>query len=431
MKLSSQTCAIILCLLICLATTFPPPAQASGTVKALVFHKPDCPDCNILQRKVLPEIKSRFKNQLTILSLSTADAEGGKLYLNALLTLGIPLSKKLPIVIIGKQYWSGTEEVGNALPEAVRASLSNHHTDWPDIPGLKLILSQISHLSASDQEDWYISENPAVVKHLIANMKRKFGQDITGNSYAVLVLISMVISLFYAIGCFIRHREREPRKMGLFPRCLILVNTVIGITISWQLAEADAILQGTKPVVHFCQQPLTLLILLGMLFGFITAYITLFGHSSRRFVNWQRWSPLLFLAIGFVAAAYLAYIEAARTAAVCGAVGDCNAVQQSQYANLFGIISIAGLGILCQLMVLGGWILIHHAPKRFRDLCRVMVWMILASAVAFFIYLTFLEPFVIGATCFWCLTAATAMTLQLLIITNTATAAWQRLRLSQ
>ena len=34
----------------------------------------------------------------------------------------------------------------------------------------------------------------------------------------------------------------------------------------------------------------------------------------------------------------------------------------------------------------------------------------------FSIYLTFLEPFVIGATCAWCLTSAVSMTLILLLV---------------
>jgi uncharacterized membrane protein len=37
-----------------------------------------------------------------------------------------------------------------------------------------------------------------------------------------------------------------------------------------------------------------------------------------------------------------------------------------------------------------------------------------AGGVLFSIYLTFLEPFVIGATCAWCLSSAVIMTLLLL-----------------
>jgi uncharacterized membrane protein len=44
--------------------------------------------------------------------------------------------------------------------------------------------------------------------------------------------------------------------------------------------------------------------------------------------------------------------------------------------------------------------------------------------VLFSIYLTFLEPFVIGATCAWCLTSALIMTLLLWAAAPEAAAVW-------
>jgi uncharacterized membrane protein len=46
----------------------------------------------------------------------------------------------------------------------------------------------------------------------------------------------------------------------------------------------------------------------------------------------------------------------------------------------------------------------------------------------FSIYLTFLEPFVIGATCMWCVTSAIIMTLLMWLTTGPATAAISELR---
>jgi len=42
----------------------------------------------------------------------------------------------------------------------------------------------------------------------------------------------------------------------------------------------------------------------------------------------------------------------------------------------------------------------------------------------FFIYLTFLEPFVIGATCAWCISSAIIMTLITLFSTAVVLNAW-------
>ncbi len=54
-----------------------------------------------------------------------------------------------------------------------------------------------------------------------------------------------------------------------------------------------------------------------------------------------------------------------------------------------------------------------------------------AGAVAgtgFSIYLTFLEPFVIGATCMWCLSSAVIVTVLMWLTARPAAAAWERLR---
>ena len=43
-------------------------------------------------------------------------------------------------------------------------------------------------------------------------------------------------------------------------------------------------------------------------------------------------------------------------------------------------------------------------------------------------YLTFLEPFVIGATCVWCLTSAIAITVLMWLAAGATSAAWRRIR---
>jgi uncharacterized membrane protein len=47
-----------------------------------------------------------------------------------------------------------------------------------------------------------------------------------------------------------------------------------------------------------------------------------------------------------------------------------------------------------------------------------------AIGTIFSIYLTFLEPFVIGATCAWCLTSAIIMTILMLLTVSPAKAAF-------
>jgi uncharacterized membrane protein/glutaredoxin len=151
--------------------------------------------------------------------------------------------------------------------------------------------------------------------------------------------------------------------------------------------------------------------------------VTIAVPASRRMPEaWRGRSrpgwPVPVLALtGLAIAGYLAYVETRGAAAVCGPVGNCNAVQQSVYARPFGI-PIAVLGVYTYLTVLLAWGL-----SRWRRL-RVGVWAhrlllaVAAGGAVFSAYLTFLEPFVIGATCLWCLCSALIMTALLWISTR-------------
>lgn len=136
-------------------------------------------------------------------------------------------------------------------------------------------------------------------------------------------------------------------------------------------------------------------------------------------VAWlERVLPLLAI-IGLAVAAYLTYVETQAVTAVCGPVGDCNTVQSSEYAYLFGI-PIGVLGLAGYMAVLGTW-----AWGRWQDDVRAP-WLLVAMTVVgvlFSMYLTYLEPFVIGAVCAWCLTSAVIMAL--LLVASVAPAARQ------
>ena len=125
--------------------------------------------------------------------------------------------------------------------------------------------------------------------------------------------------------------------------------------------------------------------------------------------------PLLAVA-GLIVAGYLAYVETQAVTAVCGPVGDCNAVQASEYAYLFGI-PIGVLGVVGYLAILVVW---AWGRWRANDAAILAVLGMSGLGVLFSIYLTYLEPFVIGAVCAWCLTSAVVMTLLLLMSVGTA-----------
>jgi uncharacterized membrane protein len=131
------------------------------------------------------------------------------------------------------------------------------------------------------------------------------------------------------------------------------------------------------------------------------------------------WLPLLAV-VGAGVAAYLTWIETSGATAVCGPVGDCNTVQQSPYATLFGLVPVGALGLAGYGLVLVLWVLGQDGRTTAQLARRLLVAAALLGTL-FSVYLTVLEPFVIGATCMWCLSSAIVMTAVLWLA-----AAWRR-----
>jgi uncharacterized membrane protein len=139
------------------------------------------------------------------------------------------------------------------------------------------------------------------------------------------------------------------------------------------------------------------------------------------------WLVPVLAVVGIGVSIYLGSVEASGAEAVCGPVGDCNAVQQSDYASIFGI-PIGILGVFGYGILLAGWIISKLANGRLADLGLILAGAIAVGGTLFSVYLTFLEPFVIGATCMWCLTSAVAITGLLWTTASPAWSAFGRLR---
>jgi uncharacterized membrane protein len=137
-------------------------------------------------------------------------------------------------------------------------------------------------------------------------------------------------------------------------------------------------------------------------------------------------TPVLAL-LGMAVSAYLRVVETNDLSAVCGTVADCNTVQQSEYARLLGV-PIGVLGVIGYGLLLAGWLVARLVQGRMADLIVVGVAAGAFLGVAFSAYLTFLEPFVIGATCLWCITSALTMLALLWLVARPGWEAWLRLR---
>jgi uncharacterized membrane protein len=132
--------------------------------------------------------------------------------------------------------------------------------------------------------------------------------------------------------------------------------------------------------------------------------------------------------VGLAVAGYLAYVESTGAEATCGPIGDCNTVQQSLYSRLFGVLSIGVFGLIGYVTLITAWAVARFARGQTAQAAAVVLFLMALVGTLFSIYLTFLEPFVIGATCAWCLTSAVLMTVLMLLSAGAAGGAWLQLR---
>ena len=131
--------------------------------------------------------------------------------------------------------------------------------------------------------------------------------------------------------------------------------------------------------------------------------------------DFLRWGALAVLAIvGMGVAAYLTYSHYADQPVACGGLGECETVQNSEYAMLVSVpVALLGMRFCAGLLAL--------VLARVARLPLAEEWASLAAfsltlmGVAFSAYLTYIELFVLNAICIWCLALAAAITVAWLI----------------
>lgn len=160
---------------------------------------------------------------------------------------------------------------------------------------------------------------------------------------------------------------------------------------------------------------------IGMLFLFAVLVIAAWrvGGNPHLQVSspagWVYWLVPALALLGLFISAYLTIVELGQTAAVCGPVGDCNAVQSSSYATI-GPIPVALLGLFFYLAVAGLWLAL---PRLKVVQQRPAAGVLLAATtlgIIFSVYLTSVEIFILEAVCAWCITSAVISALLFLVV---------------
>ena len=210
------------------------------------------------------------------------------------------------------------------------------------------------------------------------------------------------------------------------------LSEMLGGTVSATPGAPTTPAEPTTVTERLQQDPvgntLAIVVLIGMVLSLVAVVARWGMKAAVREASFTDWLVPLLALIGMGVALYLTIIELSGDPAVCGPVGDCNAVQQSPYAFLFGLIPVGALGVIGFGAIILAWGAAHYLPGRAHALMQVSLFGMTLIGTIFSIYLTFLEPFVIGATCAWCLTSAILQTVLLWLTVDPARAAYARLR---
>jgi uncharacterized membrane protein/thiol-disulfide isomerase/thioredoxin len=343
-------------------------ARAEGpVVHAVIFYSPNCGHCYKVLMEDLPPLIEQYGNQLQIIAINVTLEEGQALFQAALQKFG--LQGGVPTLVVGDHVLVGSVDIPEQFPGLIEQYLVQGGVDWPDIPGLAEVIGAAQ-----------VTPTPADVPP----------------SPTVSPAIEQVAS---ATAEPLPTTASAPTPLNSSPDLVVIGDEPASLTD--RLAHDPA------------GNALAIVVLLGMIVTVGRSAVVFPRLAPATLPAWRDWAIPVLSLIGCGVAAYLAYVEMAQVSAVCGPVGDCNTVQQSAYARLFGVLPIGVLGVLGHIAILAAWLVRRFGRGRPADLAALALLGMTAFGTLFSIYLTFLEPFVIGASCAWCLSSAIIMTLLL------------------
>lgn len=123
------------------------------------------------------------------------------------------------------------------------------------------------------------------------------------------------------------------------------------------------------------------------------------------------WGLALLAFIGLVDASYLAFAHYAGLTIPCGASAGCDIVTTSQYAFFWGLpLGLWGVFYYGILLVLALWYWDRQKIAPVRFFAGISGLGVIAST-----YFVYLQLFVIGAVCFYCLGSAIVTTVAFLL----------------
>jgi uncharacterized membrane protein len=367
-------------------------------VYGVFFYSPTCPHCHDVITNHWPDIQDEFGDQLQVLFIDVTTLEGSQIMGTAIEAMHIP-SNGVPMLIFGTDVLIGSLDIPQRAPGIIRAGLNSGGIGYPPIPEIDTVFQSV------------LPDAPSVP----TGIAQRSLLDDPANLAALFVLLGLMAGIVMMGTAGWQLVTRQNRHLinsinGPLGRRMVLIGTLVGVGLSGSL------------VIGSFEDLTTLLISSSVLAAFMTLAFRLFRSVS--IYQLSSWLIPLTTVIGLLVAGYLAYVEMTLVEATCGVLGDCNTVQQSPYARVLGI-PVGIIGILGYLTVLSLWWVNRLKWQPWID---AALFALAILGVGFSVYLTFLEPFVIGASCVWCLTSAIVMGI---LLWMTAPAGWESLRAMQ
>ena len=338
------------------------PMQTGAIVRAVLFWMDGCPHCHTVLEDVLPPLQAKYGDRLQVRLIelvTTRDVD--RLYMTAA-DYGIPKEQVgVPFLVIGDRVLIGSDQIPMELPGLIEKYLAAGGLEFPDVPGLATALpiatqsAQIEICAPSTPCADEVAPEPGTATPL-------------------------------AVAAAVESNPQDPSSLATSSSngFGLAIGVMAGMIAS--LVFAGAYFVRWSPGVQ----------------------------AQRRSTGVALVTPLLAV-LGLVVAGYLAYVETQAVAAMCGPVGDCNAVQSSPYARLFGLLPVGILGAVGYLAILATWGWGRFRRGWMAGHASVVILGMAAFGTLLSIYLTYLEPFVIQAVCAWCLTSAVLITLIMLV----------------
>jgi uncharacterized membrane protein len=406
--------------------------QQASKVRAVLFYSPTCPHCHQVMTVDLPPLMTEFGQRLQIVAVSTATPVGARLYEETVRALAIPDERTgVPTLVVGSTVLVGSSEIPQRLPGLVRQALAGNGVDWPAIAAVRELLQAQGLIEAQAP--------PEPVSVPVRAAADSAGDSAGARGRAAAVPAMQPASperrgvasggepgvAPFAAGV---AQGPVPPAADTASRGAASGGPAAGDVAGRGVGEGLLNLTGEEDsggmLGRFRADPVANTAAIAVLFGMLLALGAVAAAVAGR-LSWRslpEWVTPVLALVGLGVAAYLAFVEVTGTAAVCGPVGDCNTVQQSPYARIAGLVPVGVLGVLGYLLLLAAWGVAVAGPVRHAGFARVIVWGSALLGTVFSLYLTFLEPFVIGATCTWCITSAVVMTVLLLLATPAALA---------